>query len=287
MARALQRCWVSAAARGLALAQQQPSTSASEATRSEEELLQPAALVFARNRHGKPFLRTPVLPSHQPARTHGAAQAQQVEERGGAPHPWDADLGRDACGGGGRAPDLQFNVSHTSGLVGERRLWSAYGVRSSFAPAHRGGWPQGQRQLALLRLTGCVVAPAGVAVGLDVERWGRVPRTKNVMALARRRFAPEEVAALQGVCTRLALVVATPHTESARPIPPRAPLPYRAACGSDEERAQLFSCLWALKEAVVKARGTGISATPGSLKGFAVGERPSMHGSWSQPAAGR
>jgi phosphopantetheinyl transferase len=44
-----------------------------------------------------------------------------------------------------------------------------------------------------------------------------------------------------------------------------------AGCGSEAEQAQLFTRLWALKEAVVKARGTGISAAPG-LKGFAVGK---------------
>jgi phosphopantetheinyl transferase len=36
-------------------------------------------------------------------------------------------------------------------------------------------------------------------------------------------------------------------------------------------REQLFMALWCLKEAVVKANGTGINAPPG-LKGFSVGE---------------
>jgi phosphopantetheinyl transferase len=36
-------------------------------------------------------------------------------------------------------------------------------------------------------------------------------------------------------------------------------------------REQLFMALWCLKEAVVKASGTGINAPPG-LKGFSVGE---------------
>jgi hypothetical protein len=45
-----------------------------------------------------------------------------------------------------------------------------------------------------------------------------------------------------------------------------------AACPDEQSREELFLWLWTLKEAVVKARGTGISAAPG-LRGFTVGER--------------
>jgi phosphopantetheinyl transferase len=38
-----------------------------------------------------------------------------------------------------------------------------------------------------------------------------------------------------------------------------------------DERQELFMALWCLKEAVVKAKGTGINAPPG-LQGFSVGE---------------
>lgn len=43
------------------------------------------------------------------------------------------------------------------------------------------------------------------------------------------------------------------------------------ACADDVERAFLFTQLWVAKEAVVKARGSGIKAAPG-FKGFSVGE---------------
>lgn len=36
------------------------------------------------------------------------------------------------------------------------------------------------------------------------------------------------------------------------------------------ERQELFMALWTMKEAVVKAKGTGINAPPG-LKGFSIG----------------
>ena len=44
----------------------------------------------------------------------------------------------------------------------------------------------------------CAVGPSQVAVGLDVERLGRAPRGGRLMALARRRLAAEECAALEG-----------------------------------------------------------------------------------------
>ncbi|GLI61226.1 hypothetical protein VaNZ11_003521 [Volvox africanus] len=75
------------------------------------------------------------------------------------------------------------------------------------------------------------------AVGLDVERVDRAPR--DPMALARRRLAAAEIRDLESL-------------------------------SSVEERARHFMWLWTLKEAYVKARGTGISAPPG-LRGFAIG----------------
>jgi phosphopantetheinyl transferase len=40
-------------------------------------------------------------------------------------------------------------------------------------------------------------------------------------------------------------------------------------------RQELFVALWCMKEAVVKAKGTGINAPPG-LKGFTVGEHKTL-----------
>lgn len=45
---------------------------------------------------------------------------------------------------------------------------------------------------------------------------------------------------------------------------------YAGLCGATD-RQELFMALWTLKEAVVKAKGTGINAAPG-LKGFSVGK---------------
>ncbi|KXZ48743.1 hypothetical protein GPECTOR_25g327 [Gonium pectorale] len=95
------------------------------------------------------------------------------------------------------------------------------------------GWPLLRHNLTH---THDLAAAASVSVGLDVERLDRAPR--DPMALARRRLAPDEVAQLEAL--------------------------------SGEERARRFMWLWTLKEAYVKARGTGISAWPG-LKGFSIG----------------
>jgi phosphopantetheinyl transferase len=45
-----------------------------------------------------------------------------------------------------------------------------------------------------------------------------------------------------------------------------------AALQDPASRAALFMALWTLKESVVKAKGSGISAPPG-LKGFSIRER--------------
>ena len=85
-------------------------------------------------------------------------------------------------------------------------------------------------------LVGCVVARC--PVGLDCEPRARAARL-GALRVARRRFSPAEVAALE-----------------------RLP-PGRA-------RDAAFLRMWTLKEALVKATGRGISATPGSLNGFSV-----------------
>lgn len=51
---------------------------------------------------------------------------------------------------------------------------------------------------------GLVVAPAGWAVGLDVEQVGRVP-VHGVLKVARKALAPPEVAALEGALCRCGL----------------------------------------------------------------------------------
>jgi phosphopantetheinyl transferase len=48
-------------------------------------------------------------------------------------------------------------------------------------------------------------------------------------------------------------------------------LPVPAALQEPSSRAALFMALWTLKESVVKAKGSGISAPPG-LKGFSIRE---------------
>lgn len=84
-------------------------------------------------------------------------------------------------------------------------------------------------------LLGCAVA-LGAPVGLDIEQAQRGTQC-DVLRLARRRFTPHEVEQLQAT-------------------PPR-------------NRNLLFMALWTLKEAVVKAWGTGINAPPG-LQGFSI-----------------
>lgn len=80
-------------------------------------------------------------------------------------------------------------------------------------------------------------------VGVDVEERDR-KLSRNLMALARRRFSPEEV-------------------------------DWLARFEDATEQQQRFMQLWTLKEAYVKALGTGISETP--LKDFSFALRPSVH----------
>ena len=82
---------------------------------------------------------------------------------------------------------------------------------------------------------GCVVARH--PVGLDCEPLTRAPRL-GAIRVARRRFSPDEVAQLEQ-------------------LPPVA-------------QDAAFLRTWTLKEALVKATGRGISASPGSLRGFSV-----------------
>jgi 4'-phosphopantetheinyl transferase len=118
----------------------------------------------------------------------------------GAPAP-ALRLARGARGKPALAPPhagLAFNLTHTDGLVG-------------------------------------VAVAAAARVGLDAEPAARRPRA-DPLRVARRHFAPAEVAALEAA--------------------------------SDGARAALFLRLWTLKEAYVKALGHGIGADP-PLRGFA------------------
>jgi hypothetical protein len=106
--------------------------------------------------------------------------------------------------------------------------------------------------------------------------WGRLP-------LCGARFRPRS----GGVpCGRGARTVAQAAAGASRRQPLRGlarayrgtlaepPLSPPLAAEPDEaRRAELFVRLWTLKEAVVKAKGCGISAPPG-LKGFSIGARP-------------
>eukprot|EP00887_Chlorella_sp_A99_P007790 scaffold20.g7790.t1 len=80
-------------------------------------------------------------------------------------------------------------------------------------------------------MIGLAVAAHGV-VGLDVEERGRRTRA-DPLRLARRRFSQREVADL-------------------------------AACTDPDTRAAYFLQLWTLKEAYVKALGTGLHGSPGT-----------------------
>jgi phosphopantetheinyl transferase len=112
-------------------------------------------------------------------------------------------------------------------------------------------------------IAGVAVAPAGWAVGLDVERAGRVP-THGVLPVARKLMAPSELALLQGMSRGFKADVGKQRADCCC-----------AGCTDEHERSLLFSKLWVAKEAVVKARGSGILASPG-FKDFAIGA-PELH----------
>ncbi|KAG0591797.1 hypothetical protein KC19_1G202800 [Ceratodon purpureus] len=80
-------------------------------------------------------------------------------------------------------------------------------------------------------------------VGIDVEEKDR-KLSRNLMALARRRFSPEEA-------------------------------DWLSRFEDPTQQQQRFMQLWTLKEAYVKALGTGISETP--LKDFSFALKPSFH----------
>ncbi|KAF5831512.1 hypothetical protein DUNSADRAFT_13016 [Dunaliella salina] len=101
---------------------------------------------------------------------HHQHQQQQRQPR---PAPLEQGHARDERGGGDATP-----WTHHDERVLARAL-----TRSTLAAA----------------INGCAVASGSVAVGFDMERLGRVPKGGKLMALARRRFAPAECAALEGL----------------------------------------------------------------------------------------
>eukprot|EP00198_Chlamydomonas_reinhardtii_P000154 XP_001689489.1 hypothetical protein CHLREDRAFT_205611 [Chlamydomonas reinhardtii] len=140
--------------------------------------------------------------------------------------------------GGNGWPVLRHNLTHTHDLAGVAVLREP-GHCSAAADAQGSGTSSTVGSGGGRGRGGGDGGRVVMSVGLDVERLDRAPR--DPMALARRRLAPAEVRDLEAI-TDL------------------------------KQRARHFMWLWTLKEAYVKARGTGINAPPG-LKGFAIGFR--------------
>ncbi|KAG2447204.1 hypothetical protein HYH02_007945 [Chlamydomonas schloesseri] len=140
--------------------------------------------------------------------------------------------------GGPDWPVLRHNLTHTHDLAGVAVLRQPECSPADAASSPSNGSPS---------TSACAGGGGGgggggrvvMSVGLDVERLDRAPR--DPMALARRRLASAEVRDLEAIA-------------------------------DPKQRARHFMWLWTLKEAYVKARGTGINAPPG-LKGFAIGFR--------------
>ncbi|KAG2444464.1 hypothetical protein HXX76_001216 [Chlamydomonas incerta] len=139
--------------------------------------------------------------------------------------------------GGPGWPVLRHNLTHTHDLAGVAVLREP-GRAAAATGAHASGGTSGPDGTG--GGGGGGTGGGGrvfMSVGLDVERLDRAPR--DPMALARRRLAAAEVRDLEAI-------------------------------KDAKQRARHFMWLWTLKEAYVKARGTGINAPPG-LKGFAIG----------------
>jgi phosphopantetheinyl transferase len=98
---------------------------------------------------------------------------------------------------------------------------------------------------------------------------------QSVRSLLRAAFLWPEVAAYY-----LLIIMATPRSLSAVRTAASVAFYWRLLGGADLDdphaRQELFMALWCMKEAVVKAKGTGINAPPG-LKGFTVGEHKPWH----------
>ncbi|KAG2493672.1 hypothetical protein HYH03_008186 [Edaphochlamys debaryana] len=183
---------------------------------------------------------------------------------GGGAGP-QADRGQAGGGSGGNGCTGASSVGDGHAVEEEAQALGARALRFRLSAhgkphlLHRPGWPTLRHNLThTADMAGVAVlhepprdpasssapstsydVPYGVSysVGLDVERLDRAP--KDPLAIARRRLAPGELAQLEAL-----------------PDP--------------EARRQRFVALWTLKEAYVKARGSGISAPPG-LKGFEIG----------------
>ena len=95
-------------------------------------------------------------------------------------------------------------------------------------------------------LAACAVAPAGLDVGVDAEP---LERRVEPLRLARRFFTPEEADAL-------------------------------AAVADEDERRRAFLRLWTLKEATVKALGTGLAHSLQAFS-FSLGDPPAVR--WREP----
>ncbi|EFJ42258.1 hypothetical protein VOLCADRAFT_97712 [Volvox carteri f. nagariensis] len=197
------------------------------------------------------------VPVRRPAPSSAAALLASGGGGRGGEQPEFRDS-RQADGGEGACATLEFRrnahgkphliVRAPLGPVLHHNLTHTHdlaGVALLRQPQHR----ETEASSAASTTPGAVHVSYGV--GLDVERLDRVPR--YTMALARRRLAASEVRDLEAL--------------------------------SGEERARRFMWLWTLKEAYVKARGTGISAPPG-LRGFAIGFEDMPPASSASPGDG-
>lgn len=149
----------------------------------------PSALPLGRGGNGKPLL---VATSSSLSSSSTGATADDGCDGEVSTSPSSSSTSPPAC----CCSLLEFNVTHTEGLLG------------------------------------VAVSAPGHAVGLDAELWSRSPKA-GALALARRRFAAAEAAAL-----------------AALPEGPR--------------RDAEFNALWTLKEAALKATGRGIGGALGA-----------------------